>query len=187
VSKNVLPPSAPQANSRQPDASDTKNLASASTLKDSAVPSPTTQQIPAMMALIRRRLLPERSTQNATAGSSMEIAELQAAIATNTKKITPKTWPIITLPKAIGSVTNIRPGPALGSRPAANTIGNSARPAVSATTVSSSATVSTVPPMEDFFGMYEPNTMIEPTPMLRVKNAWPIAARIPARAWDKSK
>ncbi|MNL67868.1 hypothetical protein D3C87_1925100 [compost metagenome] len=86
-------------------------------------------------------------------GSSSEMAELQAAIATNTKNTTPINWPNATLPKAKGRLTNIRPGPSLGFNPPANTIGKSARPATSDTKVSSSATPTTVPDMDEFFGM----------------------------------
>ncbi|MNF97666.1 hypothetical protein D3C84_805030 [compost metagenome] len=86
-------------------------------------------------------------------GSSREIAELQAATATSTKNTTPINCPNATLPKAKGRLTNIRPGPSLGFRPAANTIGNNARPATRETKVSSSATPTTVPEIEEFFGM----------------------------------
>ncbi|MNJ58175.1 hypothetical protein D3C77_537980 [compost metagenome] len=57
------------------------------------------------------------------------------------------------MPKANGKATNIRPGPSLGFRPAANTIGNRAMPASSETKVSSRATATIVPPMEDCLGM----------------------------------
>ncbi|MNG13039.1 hypothetical protein D3C84_966910 [compost metagenome] len=57
------------------------------------------------------------------------------------------------MPKANGRLTNIRPGPSLGFRPAANTIGNNARPATSETKVSSSATPTTVPEIDECFGM----------------------------------
>ncbi|MNN74529.1 hypothetical protein D3C81_1907380 [compost metagenome] len=86
-------------------------------------------------------------------GSSREIAELQAATATRTKNTTPINWPKATLPKANGKATNIRPGPSLGFRPAAKTIGNRARPASSETKVSSKATATMVPPIEAPFGM----------------------------------
>ncbi|MNI71482.1 hypothetical protein D3C73_1273570 [compost metagenome] len=86
-------------------------------------------------------------------GSSKDMAELQAAIATSTKNTTPINWPNATLPKANGRLTNIRPGPSLGFRPPANTIGNNARPATRDTKVSSSATPTTVPEIDECLGM----------------------------------
>ncbi|MNF04810.1 hypothetical protein D3C80_2044070 [compost metagenome] len=86
-------------------------------------------------------------------GSSKEMAELQAATATSRKNTTPINWPNATLPKANGRLTNIRPGPSLGFRPAANTIGNNARPATRETKVSSKATPTTVPESDELFGI----------------------------------
>ncbi|MNG40922.1 hypothetical protein D3C84_1297730 [compost metagenome] len=57
------------------------------------------------------------------------------------------------LPKAKGRLTNINPGPSLGFRPAANTIGNNATPANSDTKVSNSATPTTVRVRDAFLGM----------------------------------
>ncbi|MNW02059.1 hypothetical protein D3C71_1977880 [compost metagenome] len=81
------------------------------------------------------------------------MAELQAAIATSTKNTTPMIWPNATLPKANGRLTNISPGPSLGFKPPANTIGNNASPASSETKVSSKATPTTVPEIDECLGM----------------------------------
>src|SRR5690606_41637421 len=76
------------------------------------------------------------STAHATAGSSSEIAELQAANTTSTKNSVPNNTPAGMPPKAIGSVWNLNPGPAASSSPLANTTGKIARPAANATNVS---------------------------------------------------
>ena len=55
-------------------------------------------------------------------------------------------------PNASGRVWKIRPGPAPGSRPLANTIGKIASPANKATAVSMIETVTEVLAMEMFLG-----------------------------------
>jgi hypothetical protein len=66
----------------------------------------------------------------------MAIEDVSAATTSSTKKTPPNTAPAGMLPKAIGSVTKTRPGPCPGSSPFANTSGNSATPASTATSVS---------------------------------------------------
>ncbi len=54
---------------------------------------------------------------HATAGSIRLIPEVKAAKASSRKNNAPKIAPPGNCPKASGKVSNIRPGPALGSRP----------------------------------------------------------------------
>ena len=72
-----------------------------------------------------------------------EIDELNAAIATKTKNPVPKKVPPHIPEKAIGSVSNNKPGPEPGARPLANTSGKIAMPAIKAINVSSPATTIT--------------------------------------------
>ncbi len=85
-----------------------------------------------------------RSSRNSVTGSSSEIAEVSAATVSSAKKIVPNASPQGMSMKASGSVTNSSPGPALGSRPLANTTGKIAMPAPSAITVSRITTVRAV-------------------------------------------
>ena len=110
-----------------------------------------------MVMATRGRLALYRSTRNASAGSMREMAEVTAAKLTRTKNTAPTTAPSGRLPKATGRVTNSSPGPSPGSRPGvAKTMGKMARPAASATTVSSTAMVPTVVVMEVRAGTYAP-------------------------------
>ncbi len=104
----------------------------------------------------RKRVTPVFSTSQATAGSIREIAELHAANMSNKKKMAAKTLPKGICPKAMGSVVKISPGPELGSRPLANTIGKIAIPASNATAVSAKAIAIPAPAMDTFLGKYAP-------------------------------
>merc|ERR1712000_593973 len=79
----------------------TKNCLSPHSLNDNTVPTPRTQASTHTIMVAVPRLMPF-STAQATAGSAMEIAELQAAIATRTKKAVPIHAPPGSAPKAIG-------------------------------------------------------------------------------------
>ena len=59
----------------------------------------------------------------------MESMAPVAAMAESTKKSTMKRWPKGMLAKTAGMVMNSREGPALGSKPKANTAGKMAIPA----------------------------------------------------------
>ena len=107
-----------------------------------------------MQALIRRTS--RFSTNQATAGSTSEMADDQAANTNKMKNKVPNTCPPGMAPKAIGSVWKIKPGPAPGSRSLAKTIGKMASPARSATSVSASAIKIVAWAIEVCFGMYEP-------------------------------
>ena len=122
-------------------------------LKENTVAKPNNQaHIPMTKAAVARPIL-YFSTIHATIGSAKEIAELHAAKETNTKNIVPKITPALICPKAMGNVWNRRPGPALGSKPFAKTIGKIAKPAIIATAVSKKATITTVLATDVFFGI----------------------------------
>ena len=76
------------------------------------------------------------SSNHETIGSSIPIVEVYAAKINKMKNNMPIRWPQGMLPKAIGSVTKIRPGPSPGLRLFAKTIGKIANPASKAIIVS---------------------------------------------------
>ena len=90
------------------------------------------------------RLIDVRSSNNSTVGSSNEIDEVIAAKVISKKNNAPMIVPAPMLPKAIGKLTKIRPGPDAGSRPLLKIIGKMARPAANAITVSKITTVRAV-------------------------------------------
>ena len=113
-------------------------------LKDSSDATPSSQiTTPAVTAAPLRPSAVFSST-NATTGSSSDMDEVSAAKLSRTKNSAPSTVPPVMLPKAIGSVTKIRPGPELGSRLCANTSGKIAMPAIRAIVVSRITTVRAV-------------------------------------------
>ena len=76
--------------------------------------------------------------------SSMDNIVVNEAAASSRKNMAASTEPRGILPKAIGRVTKIRPGPLSGSRPKANTKGNMIRPAINATRVSALAIINDI-------------------------------------------
>ena len=82
-----------------------------------------------------------------------DIADDHAAKTNKIKKSVPKNVPPSIEPKAMGSVWNMRPGPAPGSSPFANTIGKIAIPANNATAVSANATIMEVFAIDASCGM----------------------------------
>ena len=91
------------------------------------------------------------------------------------KNIAPNSRPPGICPNASGNVSKINPAPPSGSRLNWNTSGNIARPASSATPVSSKITVVAERGIEKSFGIYAPKTIRDPMPIPIEKNAWPIA------------
>ena len=87
------------------------------------------------------------STIQATPGSINEIEELNAAILKRIKNRVPNSTPKGMFAKAIGNVTKTSPGPSVGSKPFAKTIGKIAIPAKRATPVSNAATLNAVLPI----------------------------------------
>jgi len=83
--------------------------------------------------------MPRFSTSQAAAGSTREMAEVQAAKTSRMKKRVPNSSPPGIWPKAMGRVMKTSPGPAPGSMPLAKTMGKMARPASKETRVSSPA------------------------------------------------
>ncbi len=86
------------------------------------------------------RVLLNRSTIQATAGSIRPIAEVHAAKARSTKNTVEKKTPPAIWPNASGNVSKTSPGPSPGSRALANTSGNIASPARIAIAVSAVTT-----------------------------------------------
>src|SRR5690606_36213558 len=105
-------------------------------LNDSTVARPATKQVDAAAATAAVRSHFIRLISNATTSSSSEIADASAATNNSTKNVTAASVPNGIFANASGSVTNTSPGPLAGSRPCANTIGNTARPASSEMSVS---------------------------------------------------
>ncbi len=129
-------------------------LYSAQILNENTLPKPRTQASPAIIKFALARPICFASINQATQGSSREIAELHAAIETKTKNTAPISSPPGMLPKATGRLINIRPGPALGSMPGvANTIEKIINPEIIATELSKNATIRMVLPMFAFCGM----------------------------------
>ena len=114
-------------------------------LKDNSEATPSSQITLPATSVADLRPSGVFSSSSATTGSSSDIDEVNAAKLSRMKNSAPSTVPPVMLPKAIGSVTKIRPGPALGSRWCENTSGKIAMPAISAMVVSSSTTVRAVP------------------------------------------
>ena len=101
-----------------------------------------------MTILARARPIFFASINQATQGSSNDIAELHAAIDTKTKKIAPIKRPPGMLPKATGKLINIRPGPSVGSIPGvAKTMEKMINPEIIATELSNKATIKIVLPI----------------------------------------
>ena len=94
-----------------------------------------------------------------------------------TKKTGPMSWPNCIWLKADNIETKTNPGPLFGSKLKANIIGNIAKPASIATSVSKDATVNEVGTTFWSLGIYAPYAMIEPIPRLKLKKAWPIALK----------
>ena len=116
-----------------------KNLTLDQILKENTVPKPNAQVANPdhTQAFSRVKLL--FSTNQATAGSIKEIDEVNAATANIAKNKIPISQPPVIEPNAIGKVSKISPGPELGCRLLAKTIGKIAIPANKATTVSAPA------------------------------------------------
>src|SRR5690554_6229410 len=128
-----------------------KNLTSAQWLNESTVPIPknqATRQTTTIDALREEPL----STAQATAGSAIEMDDVQEATTTNKKKTVPISTPPGKPPKAIGNDSNNKLGPTVGGNPFENTIEKIITPAISAITVSNVAAINTVLPMCDFSG-----------------------------------
>jgi len=117
-------------------------------LKENTLPKPNTHAAPAITKFALARLMLFASINQATQGSSSEIAELQAAIDTSTKNTAPINRPPGILPNATGKLININPGPALGSIPGvANTMEKIIKPEIIATALSKNATIRIVLPI----------------------------------------
>ena len=87
------------------------------------------------------RFIDVRSSKNSIEGSINEIEDVNAAKVINKKNNVPKIAPAVILPKAIGKLTKIKPGPDAGSIPWLKIIGKIAKPAAKAITVSIITTV----------------------------------------------
>ena len=119
-------------------------------------PRPSNQVAAPAMTVSIGRLPRARSLNQDTMGSSMPIAVVNAAKNSNRKNSEPMYWPPGILPKATGSVMNIRLGPSPGLSPLAKTIGNMARPASTAINVSPRQITSADCCNEKVCGMYAP-------------------------------
>ena len=119
-------------------------LTSAQRLNDNTLLIPRIQIEPVTRAALVRRLMLRCSATRATAGSMIAMEEVIAANARSRKNRKPNKAPAGMLPKAIGNVTNIRPGPSPGARPLANTSGKITSPAIRATSVSAPAMTTAV-------------------------------------------
>src|SRR5690554_1735351 len=93
-----------------------KNLISAHALNDNTVPIPKVQATKQTTDVETIREYP-LSTAHATAGSAIDMAEVQEAMATSTKNAVPIITPPGNEPNAIGSDLNNKPGPAVGASP----------------------------------------------------------------------
>ena len=77
---------------------------------------PSSQMAPPATAVAALRLSGVFSSKSSTVGSNSEMEEVSAAKVSKMKKSTPSKVPPVMLPKAIGRVMKIRPGPDEGSR-----------------------------------------------------------------------
>jgi len=98
------------------------------------------------------RLMPLLSHNQETVASTMEIEEVSAAMESIKKNSAPNSVPNGIAWNANGRLINSSPGPSPGSMPLAKITGKIASPAISATTVSATATLSVVRPMEASLG-----------------------------------
>ena len=109
-------------------------------MKDSALRIPKDQATRPKPSVAVILLIFRDSISQATPGSINEIDELNAAMLNRIKNKVPKNTPNGIELKAIGNVTNTKPGPSEAARPLAKTIGKIAMPAKRATPVSRAAT-----------------------------------------------
>ena len=107
-----------------------------------AIPNSQITVLAAIVDIVR--FIDVRSSKNSTLGSSSDIDDVTAAKVINKKNKVPIIVPPAMLPKAIGRLTKIKPGPDAGSRPLLKMIGKMAKPAAKAITVSKITTVRAV-------------------------------------------
>ena len=100
-----------------------KNLTFAQILKEKTVPKPSAHVANPDQTHAFSLVNPLFSTNQATAGSIKEIDEVKAATANIKKNNIPISQPPVIDPKAMGNVSKISPGPELGCKLLANTIG----------------------------------------------------------------
>ena len=110
--------------------------------------------------------------------SNTAISVVIAANPMKRKNSAPQSLPPLIFAKMFGRVTNSRPGPDPGFTPYAKHAGKMISPAMSATEVSRAMTRIASPVSDCFLDVYEPKIVIPPIPMLSVKKAWLIAAKI---------
>ncbi len=94
------------------------------------------------------RVMPLLSHSQETVASTIEMDEVSAAMESIKKNRIPNRVPKGIAWKASGRLMKISPGPSPGFMPLAKITGKIASPAISATTVSASATLTVVRPME---------------------------------------
>ena len=118
------------------------------------------------------RLIPVSSMKFAITFSYTAKAVESAAKVMNRKKNPPHSLPRAIFENTLGMVIKRRLGPELTSIPYEKHAGKIIRPAITATNVSSNDTFTASPNSLLSLLIYEPNTAIEPIPMLKVKNDW---------------
>src|SRR5690606_12653826 len=116
------------------------------------------------------------SITNATAGSRMLIAEVQAANDSSRKKSVATTTPPGIWPNASGNDWKASPGPAAGSSPCAKAIGKITSADNNAIDVSDKTTATVERGIDSSSLRYAPYVITAPIPTLNEKNAWPSAA-----------
>lgn len=123
-------------------------------------------------------LHPVKSIPYVTMFSMTAMTVVIAANTMNRKNRLPQRRPLLMALKIFGKVINRRFGPLSGSTPKLKQAGKIIKPARSATTVSRTPIYSALLVREWLLSIRLPNTDYVPIPILNVKKACPIAAKI---------